>query len=933
MNINLLAGEMDFVFFFYGASFLMLGAVCFALLHRFEDKRQDLPWQWMGLFGFIHGLNEWSDMLAVSLGDNSLFKVARFFVLVVSFLCLFEFGRRGVQVVFHRKIPGAIYGFFLILGSLGAWQGWALMNATARYFFGFPSALLAAAVLFYFCKTDKVLHTRVSRISLYLIAGSIFCYGLAAGLIVGPADFFPANVLNTDVFLRWMHLPIQFFRGVFVFLAVIGIIFFAAWENMFQFFRDDVLRQRRFLLSVFFIIIVFLGFFATARKVVNLQSRRVQREERETRQLKAKLFVQVVEMAADRQRGVEALSSNPQIVSALQKNPIPEDDVNQFNERIDRYQKALGSDVIYLMDMSGLTVASSNRNTSKSFVGKNYAFRPYFQKAIAGEPSIYMAKDVTTGERGLYAAYPVCGAQPCRPETVVGVIVAKGRMDQLKKYFISQPLVFLLSPEGIIFVSSKPDLVFRSIREFSDEEREFLRESQQFGQGPWDSVGFRKGDQGDDSLYYQGKSFAYAVQDVPSLPGWKIFLLEPKSQVAIVRLVLILIFAGFFLFGSIVMLFLFRISLDALRIASSGAIYEVLVEGMPDGVELYSEKGHCLAINKAGMEIMGWQKSDVLGRSFASLWPAECQETVAKALAVVRAGRPTQFEVKLTGVRGDSVFKKVHLLPILGAYKEMKFFIAHSRDMTQERQAHERLSQTSKMSTVGAMATGIAHEFNNVLEIILGHAELAHSLGDQDAMKRALRVIIDSTRRASWIVKTMLDFSGRSSQNREYVDIVELIKQCLFLLAKLIESSEVTVETHFEEVPRVFCNPGQMSQVLMNIIVNARDAMRGLPERKLTIDVKGDIAASVVRITFRDTGMGICKEVRDKIFGPFVTTKGIVGGGEDRQPGVGLGLFVAYGIVKQHGGDITFESEEGKGTTFCITLSIFPKEGAPASGA
>ena len=174
----------------------------------------------------------------------------------------------------------------------------------------------------------------------------------------------------------------------------------------------------------------------------------------------------------------------------------------------------------------------------------------------------------------------------------------------------------------------------------------------------------------------------------------------------------------------------------------------------------------------------------------------------------------------------------------------------------------------------------------------------------------------------------MLDFSCKSYDTRDRLDIADIIKQNLVLLDKVFEANNITLETQLKDVPRVYCNQGQLSQAFVNIMMNARDAMRGLPVKKLTITLDYDVDRSEVIVCFKDTGVGIKEELKSKIFGPFVTTKGILGGGDNKQPGVGLGLFVAYGIVKQHNGNITVESEEGKGAKFCITLPTFTEERA-----
>jgi PAS domain S-box-containing protein len=607
--------------------------------------------------------------------------------------------------------------------------------------------------------------------------------------------------------------------------------------------------------------------------------------------------------------------------------------VTVANDHVDRYRDGMGADVCYLMDHDGMTVASSNRNSPTSFVGKNYSFRPYFKEAMSGRPAIYLAKGVTSRERGIYVAYPVFGQSGKEGTPVVGVAVAKGSLDGLGPYLRAYKYVYLSSPEGVIFVASDPRWVFRSTRDLTPLEKDALRSSRQFGDGPWDNIGFEKIDHAAGLVTFRGKVFRFADAAVEGLPDWKIVLIDDANNVAVTRLMLILIFLSFFLLISVVTLFIFRIFLDAVHIAESEALYETLVNSSPDSIEVYSKEGRCVSINKSGLEMMRWQAEDAVGKFFDELWGPEYKERVKNAVRGVLKGKVQTFEAKMLRRDGVSVIKSVTLAPIFELSGAIRFFGCIARDVTDERRARERLVHSSKMATVGSLATGVSHEFNNVLEIILGNAELAYVSGNQETMKKTLKVIMDSTRRAAWIVKTMLDFSGKSTETRDFVDMAELIKQNLVFLGKVFEAQNITVETDLKDVPQVHCNAGQLSQAFVNIMMNSRDAMRGFPDKKLTITLDYDVDKSEIIVCFKDTGVGIREDIKSKIFGPFVTTKGILGGGEDMQPGVGLGLFVAYGIIKQHNGNIVVESEVGKGARFYVTLPIFNEggKGEPSS--
>jgi two-component system, NtrC family, sensor kinase len=227
------------------------------------------------------------------------------------------------------------------------------------------------------------------------------------------------------------------------------------------------------------------------------------------------------------------------------------------------------------------------------------------------------------------------------------------------------------------------------------------------------------------------------------------------------------------------------------------------------------------------------------------------------------------------------------------------------------------LIQSSKLAAVGTFASGIAHEFNNLLGSMLGHAELGHQADEVQEKDHSLEVISQACRRGRSITRGLLTFARRQEHQRMLADITDAIDETLMLVELDLRKSRITIVRQIEPVSLTYCDLGQISQVVLNFITNARDAMNpqggtltiGLRERQ------GQIELSV-----SDTGAGIPPELLDKIFEPFVTTKGSLGGSQT--PGTGLGLSVSYGIVKEHGGVINVESEIGRGTTMLVRLPV-----------
>jgi len=281
---------------------------------------------------------------------------------------------------------------------------------------------------------------------------------------------------------------------------------------------------------------------------------------------------------------------------------------------------------------------------------------------------------------------------------------------------------------------------------------------------------------------------------------------------------------------------------------------------------------------------------------------------------------------------------EVETIARVEAHLRIKRFQDRQKELNAElRRTQSTLLESSKMSAVGTLAAGVAHEFNNILQIITAATELYTVSPAADNAGRMVRTIQECSRRGRQIVKGLLDFSKKDEyQDLERVDLGELIAQNVALMEKLFRDNAIECEMELTTLPPFECYPGQLSQVVVNLIKNAVDAMRGSEIKKLKMFLKkcdcpdatcqGDPAEKTAKnkgcaiISVSDTGSGIPEIMKDKIFEPFVTTKGVVSGGNVTQPGTGLGLSISYGIVKRHRGFIHVESQEKKGSTFIVFL-------------
>ena len=362
------------------------------------------------------------------------------------------------------------------------------------------------------------------------------------------------------------------------------------------------------------------------------------------------------------------------------------------------------------------------------------------------------------------------------------------------------------------------------------------------------------------------------------------------------------------------------------ELARSEERYRELFENANDIVYTHDLAGNFTSINKAAERVLGYSQDDVFRLTVRDVVAPEHVETAQRMIARKVAGDATrtQYELDVRCKDGRRVTLEVNTRLIV-QHGEMVGVQGIARDVTERKRLEWQLGQSQKMEAVGQLAGGIAHDFNNLLTAILGNTQLAQlnrSLPPE--ARECLTEIAGASHRAAALTRQLLVFSRHEQVDRRPLSLPDTLTDFMKMLGRIIgEHIEVQLVTA-DAVPPVLADAAQIEQVVLNLAVNARDAMpRG---GRLLIEVDEETVRQrqgtspttmppgrYVRLRFTDSGPGMEPDVRQRIFEPFFTTKPV-------GQGTGLGLAVVYGIVRQHDGFIDVTSAPGEGTRFTVHL-------------
>jgi PAS domain S-box-containing protein len=940
---QILGGQLDFIFFFYGLAFILAAGVCLALVRNGDGR---LAWAWLGLFCLVHGVNEWLDLVALVLGSGPVLDWIRRTALVGSFLALLEFARRGDGRQGRRRLGPWVHLWGPALLILAATLESLPFGPIARYSLGLPAAAWAGIVLFTQARRPEV----PGPGWLLTAAVAMGLYAVATGLVVPAADLPPACWVNYQSFSALAGVPIQLIRGLLACVTAaalwqhLGRIHSCQEEQIGLAPAPSVLR---FYTPMLLVIALAAGWWLTEFS----SSRSLHRLRRQSRE-------DVEEIASHLDRKVRyavstttMIAQSPAISADLFGAPRPAQ-VDTANQLLDRFSRKFPGSVCYILDAEGTVLYSSNRGRADSFVGKNYAFRSYFRDAMGQGSGAFIGMGVTSGKSGLYASSAVRG-----PSGPVGVVVLKQDLHDMRETVSFHQEALVVNSAGRILLSANPDRLFGQAWPLGEQP----------GPGTLLDAPVR-----DNQLTRaEGRLVLTSARHLNTVPAWQVVLLRDPEAWRWSR------WLGMSVTLCVCLLLLAVCIGDSAarawgrKLAKATCQFESLVSCSPNFVAMLDGSGRFCRVNPRGADMLARPQEEIVGRDILEVFGPGARPVKTAAMHAACEGLSTSCEIDWQ-VQGrplllDAMFRPVgseiparHVVMVANDVTQRKLAVEEAQAANANAQrANEQLRQRARQlerarqaamtmcdgleqaraeavaanETKGQFLANVSHEFRTPLNGILGLTELTLQTELTDEQREYLDMVQASAESLRRVVEDLLDFSRIDANKLTLSDEPFEIHTWFW---DLLKAETLTAERKGlqlvgridADVPaRVIGDPGRLGQVLVNLLSNAlkftddgqvcvRIEHRGRAENKHRL-----------RFSVTDSGIGISSEQIEQIFSAFHQADGSA---TRKHGGTGLGLSICRQLVGLMGGTVEVQSQPGQGAVFSFQIELPADQDAPA---
>ena len=672
------------------------------------------------------------------------------------------------------------------------------------------------------------------------------------------------------------------------------------------------------------------------------------------------------------------LASNDRVKKALRDGF--DSDINQLNRELEQINRITEASDSYILNTDGLTIAASNYRESASFVGRNFAFRPYFQDAIQGKPGRYYALGTTSNRRGYYFSYPVYEG-----DSIIGIAVVKVDLTQFEKRFANQHYEFLLlDPDGIVFSSSRPTWLYRVFGELSHAELQRIADSQRYYGQSIEKLAIVYQKQFDEKSQIvdvlantlaneetELERLSFLTMSRPiRLLGFKISILAPlktiNEEIALWRA----IFAG----GVMITALLFGLAMlrtrmlrersDANEMTRHNQAYiREVIQNTQAGLVTLDENHKIESFNPAVEKLISQPLAPLVGLPLSVLFRGDEKDGTDLSFHDDFRDAANDLGMKVLTREGRLGYSDQTTVPVEMTLCEMQLpnrlsYLVTFHDMTErkryeqeitqaridlEERVRERtfeleganarlrheieehkgtqreLIQTAKLAVLGQLSAGLNHELNQPLTAIRAFAGNGLKFLDRGNYEQAhanLQHISQLGHHMGDIIARFKVFARKGDVQQGPIAVQTAIMGALKIMSPRYK--EVGIELVVTEDQGFIVNGDMvfLEQVLVNLLANAADAILEVPDHERQVRIEQSMVDNNVVICVQDSGNGLSDEAIKNLFEPFFTSK-------SSGLGLGLGLSISQRIVEAMGGQISAQNQANGGAEFCVTLPRF----------
>ena len=639
------------------------------------------------------------------------------------------------------------------------------------------------------------------------------------------------------------------------------------------------------------------------------------------------------------------VAQHPGVLAALAhpSDPAVQQRANHYIEEINL---RAGSDVLYLIDLQGRTLAASNWNTAQSFVGQSYANRPYFSDALAGRNGQFYGVGQTTGEPGLFLSTPVR-----RGDSVLGVVTVKVSLRQIQDAWgFARDPILLTDAHGIVFLGSVLPWLYQATRAVEGDNLDWVLSHQQYGAHhsfallPWtlnraaDAPGYVVQTRIDG----RPRQFLAVDEALPDL-GWTLTVMADYAAVTHARertWMLGLLCAGLLLLGGLYWQLRerrFAEQRDARRelevrvrertaeLDEAHAFRKAMEDSLVVGMRARDLEGHIIYVNPALCAMTGYRADELLGRLPPyPYWHPDDVEQHWQNFEATMSGQAalSGFESRVRHRDGHDVLTMVYTARLIDAHGQHSGWMSSVVDITEQkrtalrqRQHDEQLQHAQRLASLGEMASTLAHELNQPLAALSNFASAAKAFaeqGKQDLLVSSLDETAAQAQRAAEIVRRIRGFVRQRTAGLEDCTVAALVANVLALLQGEMRQQQARAIVRIPaDLPTVRGDRVLLEQVLLNLVLNSLQAMQATPAERRVVEIDAELKAGCLYVHVADQGTGIDKTLAEQVFAPFFTTK---------PDGLGLGLNICRTIMEGHRGRLYLNHRAEGGTVFTLEL-------------